>query len=69
MTAKLPDDTELFVDEGALQFAEVTLSSWHVLPATAHQAPAVLLDSGQVWNEEYELDARLDASLNATLEN
>lgn len=59
--ANLPDNTDLFMDEGDLRFAEVRIHQ--VLPGTPEHAPAILLEMGQVWNEEFNLDARLDAQL------
>ena len=58
----VPDDAELLVDgEGDLRFAELTLR-WFLAPVLDHPY-AVLFETGQVWNYELDLDARIDAKL------
>lgn len=54
----VPDDADILIDEGDLQFAEVNLK--YVLNPVLGHAHAVLLDMGQVWNYELDLDNRID---------
>jgi hypothetical protein len=61
LTRDLPDDTDILVNEGDLQFAEVDID--HILPPVLEHSNVILLGSGQVWNYELDLDARLDAHL------
>lgn len=67
LTSQLPDDTEIFVDDGSLQFFEVRLKSYGsprgALPPVLEHPHALLLELGQVWNEERDLDHRVDAAL------
>ena len=59
LLADLPDDADIFVDMGDLQFHEVRLR--YKLPPVLDHSYAVILEMGQVWNAEYDLDMRLDA--------
>lgn len=61
LTSHLPDEALLLVDEGDLRFAE--LSPKFILSATGPQDPAILLEMGQVWNYELDLDNRIDSYL------
>jgi hypothetical protein len=71
MTADLPDDVMLLVDEtedGSLQFAELYFGSEdsvsgkpRMLPAAGGLPAVLLLGMGQVWNSELKLDQRMDA--------
>ena len=55
----LPDGTHLMMDEdGDFRFAEVRVDK--VLPATSDQPPCVILEMGQVWNYELDLDRRFN---------
>lgn len=61
-TKNLPDDAEIFIDEGDLGFHDATIRG--VLPASALGHPAAIwLDMGQEWNHERDIDDRLDAFL------
>ena len=57
-TKDLPDDAEIFVDEGDLQFAEATFRA--VLPAKLANPAAIWLQMGQIWNYERDIDTRID---------
>lgn len=60
-TRDLPDDAEIFVDEGDLAFYEVRLHDI-LPPVTAFEHPAAIwLEMGQAWNEERDMFARVDA--------
>ena len=48
LLADIPDDADVLMDEGDLQFAEVNVK--YVLPPVLGHSHAVLLDMGQVWN-------------------
>jgi hypothetical protein len=60
-TKDLPDDAELFVDDGDLQFYEVRFHG--VLPPVLEHPHVVWLDMGQVWNYERDIDHRIDGWL------
>lgn len=60
-TKDLPDDAEIFADEGDLDFHEVIFHGI-LPPVTAFEYPAVIwLQMGQVWNDERDIDVRIDA--------
>lgn len=62
LTKDLPDDTDLLVEnEEPLHYYDVTARP--VLPPVLDHPHAVLLDPGQCWNYELDLDARIDAQL------
>jgi hypothetical protein len=54
----LPGETEIFVDMGDLEMYEVRINK--VLPATKDHPVALILELGQVWNEERDMDRRID---------
>ena len=56
-----PDDAYVLVDDGDLRFAEVWLR--RVMDRTKDQPPVVWLETGQIWNEELDIDRRLDEYL------
>lgn len=58
LLADIPDDADVLMDEGDLQFAEVNVK-YALAPVLGHPH-AVLLDMGQVWNYELDLDNRID---------
>lgn len=57
----VPDDADLLVDEGELEFAEITLR-W-ILPPVLEHPYAVTFDVDHVCNIELDMDARVDARL------
>lgn len=64
LTAGLPDDADILVELGDLEFMEVDLVQRHILPpqqALGHSY-AIWLTAGQVVNDELDMDARVDAS-------
>lgn len=60
-TKDLPDDTEIFVDQGDLDFYEATVRG--VLPPVLEHPYVVWLNLGQVWSHERDIDARIDGWL------
>jgi hypothetical protein len=55
----MPDNAHIMMDEdGTFRFAEVRLDK--ILPAVNDYPPCVLLELGQVWNEELDLDNRFN---------
>lgn len=62
LTANLPDDSDILVDLGDLEFMEVWLERRHILPPVLDHSYAVWLSAGQVVNYELDMDARVDAS-------
>jgi hypothetical protein len=55
----LPDDTHLVIDEtGDYDFAELRVA--HILAATEELPPCVILEMGQIWNHELDLDKRFN---------
>jgi hypothetical protein len=52
------ENAEIFVDGGDLDFYEVRLRT--VLPADGEHPPVIWLEMGQVWNEERNIDNRID---------
>lgn len=62
LTAHLPDETDVLMDaEGELEYAEVRIHA--ILPPVLDHPYALLLETGQVWNEDLDLDARIDAQI------
>jgi hypothetical protein len=68
-TKDLPDDAEIYVDEGDLQYWEVRFASHRTshptgaLPPVLEHPWAIALEMKQVWNQERDIDHRLDAAL------
>ena len=60
-TKDLPDDAVIYVDEGDIEFVEV--SPHGILPATADQPPLIWLQMGQTWTYEVNGHPRVDAWL------
>ena len=56
--SSFPLDGEIFVDMGDLDHYEIRISK--ILPATAEHPAALVLELGQVWNEERDMDRRID---------
>ena len=61
-TKDLPDSAEILCEnEEPLQFYDVEIR-WRLEPVLEH-GWAILLEPGQCWNAELDLDARIDAKL------
>jgi hypothetical protein len=60
-TKDLPDDAVIFMDDGTLDFKFAEVYIRHVLPPVLNHSFAVTLEMGQIWNQEFDLDARVDA--------
>lgn len=58
-TEHLPDETHVLIDMGDLDMHEASVQ--FVLPAVLNHPPALILQMGQVWNYELDIDARIDA--------
>ena len=59
-TQHLPDDTDIFIDLGDLDWMESSLG--YLLPPVLEHGYAFSLVVGQVWNYEYNIDDRIDAN-------
>lgn len=54
----LPDEAEVFADQGDLEYYEVRHA--RTLKATKEYPAAFALELGQIWNAERDIDARID---------
>lgn len=61
LTADLPDESDLLMELGDLEFME--LSHKRNLPPVLEHSYAIWLSAGQVVNYELDMDARVDAHL------
>jgi hypothetical protein len=59
-TADLPDDTDIFIDLGDLEWMETDLG--YKLPPVLDHPWAISLEAGQVCNYEYDIDTRIDGN-------
>lgn len=58
-TKHLPDDTQVLGDHGDLEMHDLQIGM--ILPPVLDHPFVVTLRLGQVWNEELDIDARIDA--------
>lgn len=64
-TANLPDDTDIFIDLGDLEWMETHLG--YLLPPVLDHPWAFSLNAGQIINYEYDIDNRIDGSHISTI--
>lgn len=57
----LPDDTQIFMDDGDMTYNEIRVR--HILPAVLDNPPALVLEMGQPFNLEYDLELRVDVAI------
>jgi hypothetical protein len=62
-TKDLPNDTEIFVNDGDFRYQGVHIASHLTLAPVLGHPWVVTLDLGQVWNEERDIDSRIDGAL------
>lgn len=58
-TKDLPDDTQIVMDEGTLDFYEISIR--HILSPVLEHSYAVTLEMGQPINSDLDMEHRIDA--------